>query len=163
MMVEWGIDADQFMRTRARGSPSWLEPLLRDRIRWRRLVSSDRKKPPANGAGHTFHHLVRRDHATCCWHATHRGRSRASWDRRSTGPASREPFRNVEHQSGDRYIEQADRRSSHCVPFTFSACAILPPWTGTCSGGNMRPLRPRRVRNLGEKSTVPAGGMTTCC
>ena len=48
------LDADPFMRTRTRGSPSWPTASPEGRIRLCRLLRPADHKPLADGAGHTF-------------------------------------------------------------------------------------------------------------
>src|ERR1700712_5202946 len=48
------LDADPFMRTGTRGSPSWPTALPEGRIRLCRLLRPADPEPLADGAGHTF-------------------------------------------------------------------------------------------------------------
>src|SRR3954462_11219921 len=53
------LDAVKFMRTRARGSPSWPGARPRGRIRWRRLISSACTNPLRTGRAIRFKRLDR--------------------------------------------------------------------------------------------------------
>jgi hypothetical protein len=49
------IKAESFMRTTTRGSPSWLERMLRGRLHYCRLIETNSQKSTCrSGAGHTF-------------------------------------------------------------------------------------------------------------